>query len=161
MELSNLSKKELLLKCKQKNIKNYSSKNKNDLIKLLEDIELDNDYTNNIDIDNNIINLLENIKLKDNNEIILNSINQEIKEEQIVLISGIRSTEFDKEDKVVYSETRYGNFMRRVKLPDLVNESFTHFYTDGVLYLTFKKKYDNNITFNESVNKSENWADII
>ena len=85
----------------------------------------------------------------------------EIKEEQIVLISGIRSTEFDKEDKVVYSETRYGNFMRRVKLPDLVNESFTHFYTDGVLYLTFKKKYDNNITFNESVNKSENWADII
>ena len=88
----------------------------------------------------------------------------EIKEEQIVLISGIRSTEFDKEDKVVYSETRYGNFMRRVKLPDLVNESTTHYFSDGVLYITFTKKESEHSAKNEETsqtNENKSWADIV
>jgi HSP20 family molecular chaperone IbpA len=74
----------------------------------------------------------------------IDTIKVEVKEQQIVLISGVRISLHEETDKVIYSETKYGNFIRRVKLPELVE----HFYfnqnkcdlVNGVLYLQFQKK---------------------
>jgi HSP20 family molecular chaperone IbpA len=79
--------------------------------------------------------------------VLSDTIRVELKEQQIVLISGVRTSliSLDQEtDKVIYSETKYGNFIRRVKLPELVEPFYfnknEHVLVDGVLYLEFQKK---------------------
>lgn len=93
-----------------------------------------------------------------------NKIQVELKEEQILLISGTRTSCIilnEETDKVIYSETKYGNFVRRVKLPDFVEPFYFNQnkceLIDGVLYLELKKKlkpnstiiYDNNVDWSE------------
>ena len=75
----------------------------------------------------------------------IDTIKVELKEQQIVLISGVRISLHEEEtDKVIYSETKYGNFIRRVKLPELVERFYFNQnkcdLVNGVLYLQFQKK---------------------
>lgn len=96
----------------------------------------------------------------------------QIKEQQIVLISGIRTSliNLDKEtDKVIYSETKYGNFIRRVKLPELIKPFYFNTndceLTNGVLYLQFEKQAEKQPEkqpekqFEIQINKNIDWAD--
>ena len=76
------------------------------------------------------------------------TIKVQLKEQQIVLISGVRNSllmsDLSETDKIIYSETKYGNFIRRVKLPEIVEQFYFNInnleLVDGVLYLQFKKK---------------------
>ena len=80
----------------------------------------------------------------------IDTIKVELKEQQIVLISGIRTSLVslhEETDKAIYSETKYGNFIRRVKLPELVESFYFNKnkcdLVDGVLYLQFQKLKQN------------------
>lgn len=96
----------------------------------------------------------------------LDTINIEIKESQIVLISGSKHVnDIYETDRVVYKESKYDKFMRRVKLPGKVK--VTDFNKDnldlvnGVLNLSFEKDLnnsDNTLSF-ENFNIKGNWAD--
>lgn len=89
-----------------------------------------------------------------------NTVNIELKEQQIVLISGTRTSLIslnEETDKVIYSEAKYGNFTRRVKLPELVEPPTDYNIVDGVLYVQFKKK--SNKTFFEL--GTGNWSDMV
>lgn len=99
----------------------------------------------------------------------LDSLNIEIKESQFVLISGNKSTNNIYEtDRVVYKESKYDKFMRRVKLPGKVKpldfNTNNLDFVNGVLNLAFEKILDeqqtshNNLSFN-TINPTENWAD--
>ena len=74
----------------------------------------------------------------------LESINVQIKNSQIILISGNKQVNNIYEtDRVVYRESKYDSFMRRVKLPGKVkyvkfNKGYLDF-VNGVLNLTFEK----------------------
>lgn len=94
------------------------------------------------------------------------TIRVQIKEQQIVLISGIKNTEFtensneeESNHKVIYSETKYGNFIRRIKLPELIEpfyfNSKAYDLYDGVLYLEFQKQ-SLNVTVTETVTETVN-----
>ena len=80
------------------------------------------------------------------------TIKVQLKEQQIVLISGVRNSllmsDLSETDKIIYSETKYGNFIRRVKLPEIVEQFYFNInnleLVDGVLYLQFKKKRKSN-----------------
>jgi len=114
----------------------------------------------------------------------LNSISVQLKNSQIVLISGNKSINTVYEsDRVVYRESKYDSFTRRVKLPGLVKSiEFNRNYVDfvnGVLNLTFEKDTSNTVSHvnNETsytnndnkttsethvtFNVSQNWADDI
>jgi HSP20 family molecular chaperone IbpA len=96
----------------------------------------------------------------------LDSLNIEIKESQFVLISGNKSTNNIYEtDRVVYKESKYDKFMRRVKLPGKVKpldfNTNNLDFVNGVLNLTFEKDLtvlNTNLSFN-TINPTENWAD--
>ena len=96
----------------------------------------------------------------------------QIKEQQIVLISGIRNSEFNEgleNSKVIYSETRYGKFMRRIKLPEVIKPFYFNAndcnLTNGVLYLHFEKQsFTQDIAQREPITQQSftqpiNWAD--
>lgn len=96
----------------------------------------------------------------------LDTINIEIKESQIVLISGSKHVnDIYETDRVVYKESKYDKFMRRIKLPGKVK--VTDFNKDcldlvnGVLNLSFEKDLNNsdkNLSF-ENFEIKGNWAD--
>jgi HSP20 family molecular chaperone IbpA len=99
--------------------------------------------------------------------ITLDSLNIEIKESQILLISGNKTTNnLYETDRIVYKESKYDKFMRRVKLPGKIkaidfNKDNLDF-VNGVLNLTFEKDLNvlvNNLSF-ETINLNENWADV-
>ncbi len=101
----------------------------------------------------------------------------QIKEQQIILISGIRNSEFNdlENSKVIYSETRYGNFIRRVKLPEVIKPFYFNAndcnLKNGVLYLQFEKQAEKQAEkqFEKQAEKQAekqpekklNWADEI
>jgi HSP20 family molecular chaperone IbpA len=97
----------------------------------------------------------------------LDTINIEIKESQIVLISCSKHVNNIYEtDRVVYKESKYDKFMRRVKLPGKIK--VTEFNKDnldfinGVLNLSFEKDISNLNTLSfENININGNWADEI
>ena len=97
----------------------------------------------------------------------LDSINIDIKESQILLISGNKTTNnLYETDRVVYKESKYDKFMRRVKLPGKIK--VTEFNKDnldfinGVLNLSFEKDISNLNTLSfENININGNWADEI
>jgi HSP20 family protein len=90
--------------------------------------------------------------------IIKESIDIKIKENQIIIISGnkIKDELYDT-DRIIYRESKYDDFSRRIKLPSAVKPE--NFKTDnlnfqnGVLYLSFQKSSVNNIQEHKS------WAD--
>jgi len=100
------------------------------------------------------------------------SIKIQIKEHQIVLVSGSKlETPTLETDRIIYRESKYNNFVRRIKLPGPIkyfniNEPLN--FSNGVLYLTFEKissstnknisheqKYIPPIDMNEKVDWSE------
>lgn len=97
----------------------------------------------------------------------LDTINIEIKESQILLISGSKHVNNIYEtDRIVYKESKYDKFMRRVKLPGKVK--VTNFDKDkldlvnGVLNLSFEKdtsNTSNNTLSFENFEIKGNWAD--
>jgi HSP20 family protein len=106
-----------------------------------------------------------------------NTIKINIKDNQIIFISGSKTTSKILEtDKIIYKESKFDEFTRRVKLPGLVLR-FNNVldFSNGVLNLTFDKKesdvqqiqddvqqLSNNIeNFNfENIDKNANWADM-
>lgn len=68
-------------------------------------------------------------------------LNVSVKDNQFVLVSGNRQQQqMDTETTVIYSETKYGEFTRRVKLPSVVDvQNYTSYFENGVLWLTFQK----------------------
>lgn len=94
-----------------------------------------------------------------------------VKDNQIVLISGSKYEEqYLQTDRVIYKESKFNDFTRRVKLP-----SFVHPFNNvldlenGVLKIYFSKK-DNSvdkisesikeINFSDLTNQSQSWADM-
>jgi HSP20 family molecular chaperone IbpA len=70
-----------------------------------------------------------------------NDITVQLRDSQFVLVSGHKHNLVNQsDDTIIYSECFYGNFMRRVKVPQPVSkESMTLSMSDGVLVLTFTK----------------------
>jgi HSP20 family molecular chaperone IbpA len=95
------------------------------------------------------------------------TIKVQLKEQQIVLISGVRNSllmsDLSETDKIIYSETKYGNFIRRVKLPEIVEQFYFNInnleLVDGVLYLQFKKKGKGMV--NQYLDENVNWSDMV
>lgn len=95
------------------------------------------------------------------------TIKVQLKEQQIVLISGVRNSllmsDLSETDKIIYSETKYGNFIRRVKLPEIVEQFYFNInnleLVDGVLYLQFKKK--GKAIVNQYLDENVNWSDLV
>lgn len=81
--------------------------------------------------------------------IIKESINIQIQENQIIFISGnkIKEELYDT-DRIIYRESKYNDFTRRIKLPSKIK--YTKLNIDnlnlenGVLYLSFEKSCLNN-----------------
>lgn len=99
------------------------------------------------------------------------TIKVQLKEQQIVLISGVRNSllmsDLSETDKIIYSETKYGNFIRRVKLPEIVEQFYFNInnleLVDGVLYLQFKKKGKGKgkEIINQYLDENVNWSDMV
>lgn len=95
------------------------------------------------------------------------TIKVQLKEQQIVLISGVRNSllmsDLSETDKIIYSETKYGNFIRRVKLPEIVEQFYFNInnleLVDGVLYLQFKKKGKGIV--HKYLDENVNWSDLV
>lgn len=70
-----------------------------------------------------------------------NDVTVQLRDSQFVLVSGNKQNLVNQaDDTLIYSECYYGNFMRRVKVPQPVSkESMTLSMNDGVLLLTFTK----------------------
>lgn len=70
-----------------------------------------------------------------------NDVTVQLRDSQFVLVSGNKQNLVSQsDDTVIYSECYYGNFMRRVKVPQPVSrDSMTVSMSDGVLLLTFTK----------------------
>jgi HSP20 family molecular chaperone IbpA len=85
------------------------------------------------------------------------SIKVELKESNILLVSGFKQ-EVLYEGKAKYKECKYGNFMRRVKMPVHVDYSNQFTYTDGVFTLKLTKTTVPPVQ--PSSVGSANWADI-
>lgn len=73
------------------------------------------------------------------------SIKIQIKENQIILISGKKeSYELSDNDTIIYKESKYDTFMRRVKLPaSIKHKEFDNLnFQNGILLVSFDKKID-------------------
>lgn len=91
-------------------------------------------------------------------ELPVHEINWEILNNNILLVSYEKRESVYKHDnlKVIYSETKYGKGMRRVKLPcEILNDAITNEWCDGIFILCFRKKdsfnlytIDNGVTIN-------------
>lgn len=105
-----------------------------------------------------------------------NTIQVTIKDEQIVLISGSKYDEETLEtDNVIYRESKFKDFTRRVKLPSSVQkfkltDNNALDLNNGILRLSFTKKQTSStdqisksmkeINFNDLTNQSQSWADM-
>lgn len=66
--------------------------------------------------------------------------NWELKENQILFITTNKKVDFNTDIKVIYTETKYGQLSRRVKLSTkVISEPIKVEYTDGILILEFNK----------------------
>jgi HSP20 family molecular chaperone IbpA len=70
-----------------------------------------------------------------------NDITVQLRDSQFVLVSGHKHNLVNQsDDTIIYSECFYGNFMRRVKVPQPVSkDSMNLSMNNGVLFLTFNK----------------------
>ena len=88
------------------------------------------------------------------------SIKIQIKEQQIVFISGFKNKEdIHDTDRIIYKESKYNNFTRRIKLPSSIkffnlNQKLN--FVNGILYLQFEKTSNLNTNENTNQNTSEN-----
>lgn len=99
------------------------------------------------------------------------SIKIDVKDNQIVFISGKKYIDnISNTDKIIYKESKYNDFTRRIKLPSLIlNEYDNDFdFKDGVLRITFQKSEttqntqentQKEINFDE-LSKGVSWADM-
>jgi HSP20 family protein len=95
-----------------------------------------------------------------------NSLKITFKDDQILFVSGSKLKEHNlilDTDKIIYRETKYNDFNRRIKLPGLVEkENYIQDLNQGVLILNIQKKVtkynDSDLNFNEIQGKS--WADL-
>jgi HSP20 family molecular chaperone IbpA len=76
--------------------------------------------------------------------VIKDSIKIQIKEHQIILISGRKNQDNILEsDNIIYRESKYEDFMRRIKLPSTIKYTTLNQgnldFENGVLYITFEK----------------------
>lgn len=94
------------------------------------------------------------------------SIKINVKDDQIVFISGKKQLdEVLDTDKVIYKESKYNDFTRRVKLPSIIvqNSNDNLDFKDGILKLFFTKKQtesQNNVVNFQDFEKGMSWADI-
>lgn len=97
------------------------------------------------------------------------SIKIQIKEHQIVFVSGFKLQEpISENDRVIYRECKYNNFVRRIKLPGPIkffniNEKLN--FSNGVLHLTFEKvssPVENNDVHDISLDLNEivDWSEV-
>lgn len=104
--------------------------------------------------------------------VIKESIKIQIKEHQIVLISGKKNQDnIIESDNVIYRESKYEDFMRRIKLPSTIKyislKQNNLNFENGVLYLNFEKSKQEESPDEESPEEespqeeSKNWADIM
>lgn len=103
--------------------------------------------------------------------VIKESIKIQIKEHQIVLISGKKNQDnIIESDNVIYRESKYEDFMRRIKLPSTIKYTSLKQnnlnFGNGVLYLNFEKSKQEESPDEESPEEespqeeSKNWADM-
>lgn len=94
----------------------------------------------------------------------------QIKDHQIIFVSGSKEQYPTYEtDHVIYKESKYDNFVRRIKLPGPIkyfnlNEPLK--FSNGVLYLTFEKTIRehheklNIDNINENINEKIDWSEL-
>lgn len=108
--------------------------------------------------------------------VIKDSIKIQIKEHQIILISGRKNSDNILEsDNIIYRESKYEDFMRRIKLPSTIKYTSLKQnnldFENGVLYLNFEKSKQEESPEEESPEEespqeespqeeSKNWADM-
>ena len=81
-----------------------------------------------------------------------NDISIKLKDSQFLLISGNKQKSEDVSfTNTVYEECYYGNFVRRVKLPTLVDNLFIKQFKNGVYYITLNKIQ---ITYSENIKET-------
>lgn len=73
------------------------------------------------------------------------SLKLQLRDAQILLVSGVRPTTSPVKFTLIYSECSYGNFMRRVKLPTLVYDQYHVHIEDGVLNISFNKQVKHDV----------------
>lgn len=99
------------------------------------------------------------------------SISVKIKEDQIVFISGSKiSDELLETDNIIYKESKFNDFTRRIKLPGIVEQFNNHLNLEnGILKVVFNKKLHDETTttttanfenLNLSSNEPISWADM-
>jgi HSP20 family molecular chaperone IbpA len=93
------------------------------------------------------------------------SISVKIKEDQIVLISGTKiPDDLLETDRIVYKESKFNDFTRRIKLPGTVEQFDNNLNLEnGILKVSFNKKLHNDTTTNfENLSPKEpiSWADM-
>jgi HSP20 family protein len=97
----------------------------------------------------------------------VSTVKVEIKDKQIVLISGSKfNDDLLPTDKIIYKESKFRDFIRRVKLPSVV-KSFDNniVLNNGVLNLVFQKENDDvekvTMTFQDlEFDNTKSWADM-
>ncbi len=92
-----------------------------------------------------------------------NSLKITFKDDQILFVSGSKLKEHNvilDTDKIIYRETKYNDFNRRIKLPGLVEkENYTQDLYQGVLLLNIQKKVTEYDDSNFDI-KGKSWADL-
>ena len=106
--------------------------------------------------------------------VIFEDIKIEIINNQVLLVSGTKHSNSYNVTKTIYSECRYNNFMRRIKLPSIIDKNtICKKMLNGVLTIQVNKFYskevtdkevtDKEVTDKEVTDKEEyiNWADDV
>lgn len=94
------------------------------------------------------------------------SISVQIKEDQIVLISGTKiPDDLLETDRIVYKESKFNDFTRRIKLPGTVQQFDNNLNLEnGILKISFNKKLHDDTTIinfeNLSPKEPISWADM-
>lgn len=97
------------------------------------------------------------------------TIKVDLKDSHILLVSGFKR-EVSYEGKFKYKECKYGNFMRRVKLPGQVELNTAFTYENGVFTLHLTKKTTevqeaahatqiDKVSTSSNLNEVKSWAD--
>ena len=94
--------------------------------------------------------------------VLLEDIKIEIRDGQVLLVSGIKQNNNYDVTRTIYSECRYNNFMRRIKVPSILDKNtLTKTMLNGVLTIQVKKELslcNKEIDLNK-VEQHINWAD--
>ena len=96
--------------------------------------------------------------------VLFEDIKIEILDDQVLLVSGHKQNKNNYYvTRTIYSECRYNNFMRRIKVPTIVDKNtLTKTISNGILSIQVKKEINKELKIdNLNEEKNINWADDV